>query len=46
MTEIDASQERLSDRGRRLETSMQGHMGRLTELQAELEALPQEEAET
>jgi len=46
MTEIDASQERLTAEVANLESSMQGHMVRLTALQAELEKLPQEEAET
>jgi len=45
MTEIDASQERLTTEVTNLESSMKGHMSRLTALQAELERLPQEEAE-
>ena len=46
LTEIDASQEQLSAEVAALEKSIQTHMGRLTEFQARLEALPQEEAET
>ena len=40
------SQERLTTEVANLESSMQAHMTRLTALQAELEKLPQEEAET
>jgi phage shock protein A len=46
LTEIDASQEQLTAEVAGLEKSIQTHMGRLTEFQARLEALPQEEAET
>ena len=46
LTEIDASQEQLTAEVAALEKSIQTHMGRLTEFQARLEALPQEEAET
>jgi phage shock protein A len=46
LTEIDASQEQLTADVAALEKSIQVHMGRLTEFQARLEALPQEEAET
>jgi len=46
LTEIDATQEQLSAEVAGLEKSIQTHMGRLTEFQARLEALPQEEAET
>ena len=47
MTEIDAGpQARLTTEVAALESSMKGHMARLTALQAELEKLRQEEAET
>ena len=46
LTEIDATQERLTADVAQLETSIQTHMNRLTEFQARLEALPAEEAET
>jgi hypothetical protein len=46
LTEIDATQERLTADVSQLETSIQTHMNRLTEFQARLEALPAEEAET
>ncbi|HEY8167840.1 MAG TPA: hypothetical protein VIF84_03930 [Candidatus Limnocylindrales bacterium] len=46
MTEIDADQARLTNEVTNLEASMKTHMQRLTALQAELERLPQEEAET
>ena len=46
MTQIDADQERLSGEVTNLEASMKTHMSRLTALQAELERLPREEAET
>jgi chromosome segregation ATPase len=46
LTEIDATQEQLTAEVAGLEKSIQTHMGRLTEFQARLEALPQEEAET
>lgn len=46
LTDIDASQEQLTAEVAALEKSIQTHMGRLTEFQARLEALPQEEAET
>jgi chromosome segregation ATPase len=46
LTEIDTQQESLTADVAGLEKSIQTHMGRLTEFQARLEALPQEEAET
>jgi chromosome segregation ATPase len=46
LTEIDAQQESLTADIAGLEKSIQTHMSRLTEFQARLEALPQEEAET
>jgi phage shock protein A len=46
LTEIDGEQERLSGEVASLETSIQGHMSRLTEIQARLDALPAEEAAT
>ena len=46
LAEVDTTQERLTADVSQLETSIQSHMGRLTELQARLEALPAEEAET
>jgi phage shock protein A len=46
LTEIDQTQEQLGTEVAALEKSIQTHMGRLTEFQARLEALPQEEAET
>jgi chromosome segregation ATPase len=46
LTEIDGQQESLTTDVAGLEKSIQTHMSRLTEFQARLEALPQEEAET
>jgi chromosome segregation ATPase len=46
LTEIDESQTLLDAEVAQLETSIGTHMGRLTELQAQLERLPAEEAET
>jgi phage shock protein A len=46
MTQIDADQERLTADVGNLEASMKTHMSRLTALQAELDRLPREEAET
>ena len=46
LTDIDSTQEQLHAEVAGLEKSIQTHMGRLTEFQARLEALPQEEAET
>jgi len=46
LTEVDGTQEQLTAEVAGLEKSIQTHMGRLTEFQARLEALPQEEAET
>ena len=46
LTEIDESQVRLAAEIDGLESSIQTHMGRLTELQGRLEELPEDEAET
>jgi chromosome segregation ATPase len=46
LSEVDASQTRLDGEITGLESSIATHMSRLTELQHELEKLPQEEAET
>lgn len=46
ITEIDATETRLSGEITELEARIQTHMGRLTDLQARLEALPDQEAET
>jgi chromosome segregation ATPase len=46
MTEIDGDQERMTTEVADLEASMKTHMARLTALQAELDRLPREEAET
>jgi chromosome segregation ATPase len=46
LTEIDGAEERLTGEITGLDASIQTHMSRLTEFQARLEALPEEEAET
>jgi chromosome segregation ATPase len=46
LTEIDDTQTRLDGEVTQLESSIGSHMSRLTELQAQLERLPAEEAET